>query len=135
VIGDKLLVAIAERLSSCIRPGDVVARLGGDEFTILLNRTGGVEDVARVAERLQKKLSEPFRLNSYEVFTSASIGIIVSDDLSREPDDYLRDADAAMYRAKEAGKARYEIFDSETLSSATNSRFFTSRSFRFKRAR
>lgn len=113
VIGDKLLVAIAERLSSCIRPGDVVARLGGDEFTILLNRTGGVEDVARVAERLQKRLSEPFKLNNYEVFTSASIGIIVSDDLSRQPDDFLRDADAAMYRAKEAGKARYEIFDSE----------------------
>jgi diguanylate cyclase (GGDEF)-like protein/PAS domain S-box-containing protein len=112
-IGDKLLVAIAERLSSCIRPGDVVARLGGDEFTILLNRTGGVEDVARVAERLQKKLSEPFRLNNYEVFTSASIGIIVSDDLSRQPDDFLRDADAAMYRAKESGKARYEIFDTE----------------------
>jgi diguanylate cyclase (GGDEF)-like protein/PAS domain S-box-containing protein len=113
VIGDKLLVAIAARLASCIRPGDVVARLGGDEFTILLNRTGGVDDVARVAERLQKKLSEPFKLNNYEVFTSASIGIIVSDEMSRQPDDFLRDADAAMYRAKESGKARYEIFDRE----------------------
>jgi diguanylate cyclase (GGDEF)-like protein/PAS domain S-box-containing protein len=113
VIGDKLLVAIAERLKSCVRPGDVVARLGGDEFTILLNRTGEVEDVARVAERLQKKLSEPFKLDNYEVFTSASIGIIVSDEVTRQPDDFLRDADAAMYRAKEAGKARYEIFDSE----------------------
>ncbi|HEY0430010.1 MAG TPA: EAL domain-containing protein [Pyrinomonadaceae bacterium] len=113
VIGDKLLVAIAQRLKSCVRPGDVVARLGGDEFTILLNRTGSVEDVARVAERLQKKLSEPFKLGHYEVFTSASIGIIVSDDVERQPDDFLRDADAAMYRAKESGKARYEIFDSE----------------------
>lgn len=112
IIGDKLLVAIAERLKSCVRPGDVVARLGGDEFTILLNRTGEVEDVAGVAERLQKKLSAPFKLNNYEVFTSASIGIIVSDEVKRQPDDFLRDADAAMYRAKEAGKARYEIFDS-----------------------
>jgi diguanylate cyclase (GGDEF)-like protein/PAS domain S-box-containing protein len=112
IIGDKLLVAIAERLKLCVRPGDVVARLGGDEFTILLNRTGEIEDVAGVAERLQKKLSEPFKLHNYEVFTSASIGIIVSDDVKRQPDDFLRDADAAMYRAKESGKARYEIFDS-----------------------
>ena len=113
VIGDKLLVAIAERLKTCVRPGDVVARLGGDEFTILLNRTGCVGDVAGVAERLQKRLSEPFKLGNYEVFTSASIGIIVSDEVVRQPEDFLRDADAAMYRAKESGKARYEIFDSE----------------------
>ena len=113
VIGDKLLVAIADRLSSCIRPGDVVARLGGDEFTILLNRTGGVEEVARVAERLQKKLSEPFKLDNYEVFTTASVGIVISDNILREPDDFLRDADTAMYRAKESGKARFEIFDHE----------------------
>jgi diguanylate cyclase (GGDEF)-like protein/PAS domain S-box-containing protein len=113
IIGDKLLVAIAKRLKSCVRPGDVVARLGGDEFTILLNRTGSVEEVARVAERLQKTLSAPFKLDNYEVFTSASIGIIVSDETVRQPDDFLRDADAAMYRAKETGKARYEIFDRE----------------------
>lgn len=112
-IGDKLLVAIAERLTSCVRPGDVVARLGGDEFTILLNRTGPIEDVARVAERLQFKLSEPFKLDNYEVFTTASIGIIISDDVPRNPEDFLRDADAAMYRAKDSGKARYEIFDRE----------------------
>lgn len=112
-IGDKLLVAIAERLTSCVRPGDVVARLGGDEFTILLNRTGPIEDVARVAERLQVKLSAPFKLDNYEVFTTASIGIIISDDVPRNPEDFLRDADAAMYRAKESGKARYEIFDRE----------------------
>jgi diguanylate cyclase (GGDEF)-like protein/PAS domain S-box-containing protein len=112
-IGDKLLVALAERLSSCVRPGDVVARLGGDEFTILLNRTGPIEDVARVAERLQQRLSQPFKLDNYEVFTTASIGVIMSDDVHRNPEDFLRDADAAMYRAKESGKARYEIFDRE----------------------
>ncbi|MBV9216826.1 MAG: EAL domain-containing protein, partial [Acidobacteria bacterium] len=112
-VGDKLLIAIAERLTACIRPGDVVARLGGDEFTILLNRSGDVNEVVRVAERLQQKISEPFKIDNYEVFTSASIGIIVANDVSRSPEDFLRDADAAMYRAKEAGKARYEIFDTE----------------------
>ena len=111
VIGDKLLVAIADRLKTCIRPGDVVARLGGDEFTILLNRTGGIDDVVKVAERLQTNIGEPFKLANYEVFTTASVGVIMSDDMHREPEDFLRDADAAMYRAKESGKARYEVFD------------------------
>jgi diguanylate cyclase (GGDEF)-like protein/PAS domain S-box-containing protein len=112
-IGDKLLIAIAQRLKACVRPGDVVARLGGDEFTILLNRSGGTDEVVHVAERLQAKISEPFRIDNYEVFTTASIGIMVSGDVDRTPEEYLRDADAAMYRAKEAGKARYEIFDRE----------------------
>lgn len=113
VVGDKLLKSIAERLQKVIRPGDVVARLGGDEFTVLLNRTGGPEDVAQIAERVQRSLGRPFQIDSYEVFTSASIGIIVSDEIMRQPEDFLRDADSAMYRAKESGKARYEIFDTE----------------------
>jgi diguanylate cyclase (GGDEF)-like protein/PAS domain S-box-containing protein len=113
VVGDKLLVSIASRLRASIRPGDVVARLGGDEFTVLLNRTGDIKEVARVAERLQSQISEPFKIDNYEVFTTASIGVIIADDLPREADDFLRDADTAMYRAKEAGKARYEIFDRE----------------------
>ena len=112
-VGDKLLIAIAERLRSCVRPGDVVARLGGDEFTILLNRSGETSEVEKVAERLQKRISEPFRIDNYEVFTTASIGIVVSSNVKRQAEDFLRDADAAMYRAKEAGKARYEIFDRE----------------------
>ena len=113
VVGDKLLVSLAQRLRTSLRPGDVVARLGGDEFTVLLNRTGDVKEVARVAERLQSEISEPFKIDNYEVFTTASIGVIIADDLPREADDFLRDADTAMYRAKEAGKARYEIFDRE----------------------
>ncbi len=110
-VGDKLLIAIAEKLKACVRPGDVVARLGGDEFVILLNRSGDTPEVINVAERLQSKISEPFKIDNYEVFTSASIGIIVSGSMSRKAEDFLRDADAAMYRAKESGKARYEIFD------------------------
>ena len=111
VIGDQLLVALAQRLRNSIRPGDVVARLGGDEFTVLLNRTGDLNEVSRVADRLLSYISEPFKIDNYEVFTTASIGVIVADDLPREADDFLRDADTAMYRAKEAGKARFEIFD------------------------
>lgn len=112
-IGDKLLVAIAEKLSSCIRPGDIVARLGGDEFTILLQRSSDPREVAAVAERLQTRISEPFKLDNYEVFTTASIGIVLSGQIHRTPEDFLRDADAAMYRAKEGGKARFEIFDQD----------------------
>ena len=112
-VGDKLLIAIAEKLKACVRPGDVVARLGGDEFTILLNRSGDITEVVSVAERLLMKISEPFKIDNYEVFTTASIGIVVSGTVQRQAEDFLRDADAAMYRAKEAGKARYEIFDSE----------------------
>lgn len=112
-VGDKLLIAISERLRSCVRPGDIVARLGGDEFTILLNRSGETEEVVKVAERLQARISEPFKIDNYEVFTTASIGIIVSNSVRRQAEDFLRDADAAMYRAKESGKARHEIFDTE----------------------
>ena len=85
-VGDKLLIAIAEKLTSCVRPGDVVARLGGDEFTILLNRSGDIAEVVKVAERLQARISEPFKIDNYEVFTSASIGIIVSGSVRRLPE-------------------------------------------------
>ncbi|HEY8562053.1 MAG TPA: EAL domain-containing protein [Pyrinomonadaceae bacterium] len=111
VIGDKLLIAIAKRLEHCVRPGDVVSRFGGDEFTILLKNIAGCDAVTEIAERLQSKLSEPFMVDNFEVFTSASIGIIMSEVSHDDPESFLRDADTAMYRAKEAGKARYEIFN------------------------
>jgi len=113
LIGDKLLVAISQRIKSSLRPGDVVARLGGDEFTILIHNVNQLSDATNVADRIQKQLLKPFRLDNYEVFSSASIGITIADDSRRKPEDFLRDADTAMYQAKETGKARYEIFDSQ----------------------
>lgn len=113
VVGDKLLVGIAERIKACVRPHDFVSRFGGDEFTVLLKKIATVADAVEVAERLQSRLAIPFLLDGYEVFTSSSIGITFADNDQRKPEDFLRDADSAMYRAKAAGKARYEVFNRE----------------------
>ncbi|MBO0180682.1 diguanylate cyclase domain-containing protein, partial [Vibrio parahaemolyticus] len=74
---------------------------------------GSRSDVIHIVERLQQRIPEPFSIDGFEVFTTPSVGIILSDGSIREPEDYLRDADSAMYRAKEGGSARYEIFDRE----------------------
>lgn len=108
--GDMLLVAIARRLEGCLRPHDTVARLGGDEFTILLEDIHGIQDATGVAERVQRALTLPFQLNGQDVFISASIGIVPSEARYDRPEDILRDADIAMYQAKEQGKARHALF-------------------------
>jgi diguanylate cyclase (GGDEF)-like protein/PAS domain S-box-containing protein len=113
MVGDQLLVGIARRLEVCLRPGDTVARLGGDEFTVLLEDLNRMSEAIEVAERLQKELSLPFNLNGHEVFTTVSIGIALSTTGYERPEDVLRDADTAMYRAKNLGKARHEVFDKE----------------------
>jgi diguanylate cyclase (GGDEF)-like protein len=113
LVGDRLLIGIARRLEACLRPGDTVARLGGDEFAILLDEIRDVGDATRVAERIHRKLTLPFQLDGHEVFTTASIGIAISASHYEQPDDLLRDADMAMYRAKALGKARHEMFDAE----------------------
>lgn len=109
--GDTLLIAASERLARCVRREDTIARLGGDEFTVLLEDLHDPSDAARMAERIRDALGEPFTLEGQQTTISSSIGIALDADRTHAPDDLLREADLAMYRAKSAGKARYEIFD------------------------
>jgi diguanylate cyclase (GGDEF)-like protein len=110
-IGDLLLRAVAQRLERCLRSNDTVGRLGGDEFTILLDDIKDISDVIRVANRISGELNLPFNLNGHRVFTSASIGIVLSSTGYERTEDILHDADLAMLRAKSLGGGRYEVFD------------------------
>jgi diguanylate cyclase (GGDEF)-like protein/PAS domain S-box-containing protein len=108
--GDELLVGIARRLEQCVRPTDTLARLGGDEFTVLLEDIGCEADATRVAERIHAELAAPLKVRGHEVFTSVSVGIALSSVGYESPEDMLRDADTAMYRAKAGGRARHQVF-------------------------
>ncbi len=109
--GDQFLIALSARLQACMRPNDTVARLGGDEFAILIDDLGERDDALRLAERIQDDLSRPILLEGQEVFTTVSIGIAYHADGYLHPEELLRDADTAMYRAKSLGKARHVVFD------------------------
>lgn len=112
--GDRVLTAIARRLHSCLRPGDILARLGGDEFAVLLDDLRDSTDATRVAERMQEALHAPLRNGLSEVVVTASIGIAFGGAELQGHEELLRDADLAMYRAKASGKARFEIFDKDS---------------------
>jgi diguanylate cyclase (GGDEF)-like protein/PAS domain S-box-containing protein len=113
LVGDELLNAVSRRLESCLREGDALARLGGDEFAILLNEIGDETQANAIAFRIQDVLSGPFSISSRDVFTSASIGIAFSAAEYNNPEEVMRDADTAMYYAKEHGRARHELFDAD----------------------
>jgi diguanylate cyclase (GGDEF)-like protein/PAS domain S-box-containing protein len=106
LVGDRLLVETARRLRRCVRPGDAVARLGGDEFAILLERVMGLDVASAMADRIDRELDRPFAVDGRDVRLSASVGIAMNEQHDERPDDLLRKADAAMYRAKAAGAGR-----------------------------
>ena len=111
LVGDKLLMAIADRVRSICRPSDTVCRFGGDEFVIVAEDVDSVRDATSIAERLHHEFQVPFQLNESEAYATVSTGIAMWHQGYDKPEDLLRDADNAMYRAKDLGRNRYAVFD------------------------
>ncbi len=109
--GDQLLIAFSKRIQAALRPTDMVARLGGDEFAVLVEDMQSNNSALELAKRLQEMFLEPFRANDTDITSSASIGICYSAARHETPDDVIRDADLAMYKAKASGKAQHAVFD------------------------
>jgi diguanylate cyclase (GGDEF)-like protein/PAS domain S-box-containing protein len=118
--GDKLLVQLATRLKSCVRETDTISRFGGDEFAILLASVTGIEDAIDVAERIEQALQRPFAIAGRDLLVTSSIGIVLSLDGDDTPDDLLRQADVAMYRAKTGGRNRFAVFDAHMHAAAVH---------------
>ncbi len=110
--GDRLLTMIGGRIAGCLRRVDTVARFGGDEFILLLDEIDDDRQAIRVAERIREELARPFAMDQGEVFASASIGIVFSSPEYSDPDQVIRDADTAMFKAKARGKGGYRVFHS-----------------------
>lgn len=110
-VGDRLLMAVANRLHSCLHPLDTLARFGGDEFAILLEEIKDINDSVSLAERIHQQMKLPFCVDEQEVFVNVSIGIVLGDRYAKEPNYLIRDAETAMYRAKAIGKGNYQLFD------------------------
>ncbi|MFH1265980.1 MAG: EAL domain-containing protein [Planctomycetota bacterium] len=112
-MGDRVLIETADRLRECVRGTDAIARLGGDEFVALLDDITDITDAIRCAERILKALEQPIQLDGRQFFATASIGIAASSTGYDRPEDVLRDADMAMYRAKQEGRGCYRLFNAE----------------------
>ena len=120
--GDKLLIGVSRRIQSCIRSVDSVARLGGDEFAVLLEEYNVLQDVAEIAKRIHEVMKAPFVLGDQKIVTQASIGIVLKTEHYDNAEAILRDADIAMYRAKERGRihsVRFKVFNKKMHLQAT----------------
>jgi diguanylate cyclase (GGDEF)-like protein/PAS domain S-box-containing protein len=117
--GDQLLLAIAARLQAAVRPGDLVTRFGGDEFVVLCEGLAGRDDAAAIADRLARCLADPVDVAGREVAVTASIGLVTHEQSGRDPESLLRDADVALYQAKDAGKNRWALFDERSRNDAS----------------
>ena len=110
ILGDRLLIALSERLQNCLRTQDFVARMGNDEFVIVLSNIKDLNYATNVAERIYRELAVPFNLGGYEVFIEASIGIAVGNREYDEPENILRDAELAVSDAKRKSRSSYQVF-------------------------
>lgn len=118
-IGDQILQAFAERLASCVRAGDVIGRWGGDEFTLLLPHIHSAEDTIGLAQRILNTLKSPFEVAGHHLHVKASIGIAIYPQDGRDGETLLKNADAALYRAKERGRNHYRFYSSTMTSTAS----------------
>jgi diguanylate cyclase (GGDEF)-like protein/PAS domain S-box-containing protein len=117
-VGDRLLKSIAHRLEACLDTTSIVARFGGDAFTVLLENIKDINNVIRITSKVQQQLSLPFQIDEHEIFITTSIGIAANTFKLVDPEDLLRDAEIAMFRAKTQGKARYEVFNASARARA-----------------
>lgn len=111
LIGDELLIAIAQRLKDCLKQTETIARLGGDEFAVLMSNVPHLDEAIQLAQMLLDVFAYPFQIRCWQVFTGASIGIVLGHAGYTQSEHVLRDADTAMYRAKALGKSQYQVFD------------------------